>query len=444
MGEKLDLNTPQNKVRQQPKFILMKKIIIRSLMMCSIGVSLISCEKDQVIEIATTELNFEKVSDYTLDRIPLLDNKQDVSALMKNPVDKDEEKLNKYLYEIGLATRALIKDQNFNTIILKMAKDSKLKTAYLLDLKKTAPEYYQVINENLAKHNLSLEGIAADMTHAPVLPNPKFPETVEIEKYVPAIFVPNLDAVDAHKQPLLSPNVEADCSNDPSIEDFIVTWYYTEDGEMNEILLGEETSLETSNPLFLIDHATLYTRDRDNDISEERRTSNINSGARAITRFDSKEIKIKTGYRQETGAGNNSEYAIIAIRIEAKNPGAGVIHWIYNSGRWKKIDEVKVREINQTLVRTTLHAPNWTPYANNRVYWNTFERDWNRGLKNLGEPTFDGRTAFLDGNMRYNGDWYAYIPSTLDNHATPFAWFGWNNSINFYSWKADYVVHKVE
>lgn len=407
--------------------------------MCSLGLSLVSCEKEQILNGKVADTNFESVKDYTLDRIPLLENKQSLDVLMRNTEDKDEEKLNRYLYEIALATKALIKDHNFNKTILDMAKESKLKTAYLLDLKTIAPQYYKAINDNLALRGLSLEEIAKDMTHAPILPNLQFLETTQIEKYVPAIFVPNLSNVDANKQPLLSANIETDCSNDPSIEDFIVTWYYAEDGPSKEIILGEETALETSNPLFLIDHATIFEGEGIIPSAENTRSSEANSAARAITRFDSREIKIKTGYRQETGAGNNSEYAIVAYRIESD----GVHHWIYNSSGWKKIDEVKVSEINTTLVRPTLHAPNWTPYSANKVFWNTFERDWNRSLKPLGTPSFAGTTLNMSGNMRYNGDWYAYIPGTVNGHATPFAWFGWNSQVNFYSWKADYIVHRV-
>ena len=421
----------------------MKKLILSGLLLSTLGITIIGCNKEK-IETVNENISTRNI-DYTLDQIPLLENKQDINQLMLNPNDKDEEKLNKYLYEIGLATKDLIKNGEFNQTIIEMARKSGNQTAYLLDLKTEAPIFFNIINENLAKNNLSLERIAEDMTHVPLTGNPEYPVTMEVEKYVPAIFIPNIDAIDNNKQPLISPNIETDCSQNSEIEDFIVTWYFDKNGIQHEIILGEETSLKTTNPLFLIDHAIKKTQlSVTTTINESQpRTDFEGNQDRSIKRFDSKEIRIKTGYRQESGWGNNSEYCIVAYRIENNPNGIGIHHWIYNSSGWKKIDDVKVSEINTLLTRQTLHAPNWTPYSDNRVFWNTFERDWNRSLKNLGTPSFDGRQLYMSGNMRYNGDWYAWIPSTVNIHATPFAWFGWNTSVNFSSWKADYYIHKI-
>jgi len=226
-----------------------------------------------------------------------------------------------------LATKDLIKNEEFNQTIIGLAKKSDNQTAYLLDLKTEAPIFFNIINENLAKNNLSLERIAEDMTHTPLTGNSKYPITMEVGKYVPGIFIPNLDAIDNNKQPLLSPNIETNCSQDSEIEDFIITWYFDENGNQHEIILGEQTSLKTSNPLFLIDHASpkgyLPSIISDNiehpsvETNEDRVFNDIRS-------FRSKQLGIKSGYSYETGSHNRSEFALSITYVSSGYPAAPV------------------------------------------------------------------------------------------------------------------------
>ncbi len=397
-----------------------------------------SCQKEAVVERPLEEVEFVKVSNYKLDQIPLIENTQDVNELMKSD-DKDGEKLNKYLYEIGLATREFIMDANFNRIIIEMAEKSQTQTAYLLDLEEVAPAYFRAINNNLAKNGLSLQEISDDMTHAPINPNPEFPQTCKVEKYEPGIFIPNLKYLDKTKQPIISPNVEVDCSKDPSIEDNIVSWYYSAEGELEEIILSEETSLNTSNPLFLINHSW---RPKSGSFampsSEEQHVEE--SDERVITQFNSEEISIKPGYRHEEGINVKSEFCYIGARAYTGGPS----YFIFSS-QYIKIKEIRPDDLGDIFIEPRLHSPVFTPYANNKVYWNTFERDWNRGIQDLGTVlNIFGGNVYLPGNMRYAGDWYAWIPETVNVHATPFEWFGWEESVRFESWKSIYEVHKIE
>ncbi len=396
-----------------------------------------SCEKEEITNENLKEINFKNVSNYTLDNIPIIKNNQDIDILMQNQEDKDEEKLNKYLYKIALATRDLIKDDNFNKTIIQMAKDSKTETAYLLDLEKVAPRYFDIINKNLKRNGLSLQSIANDMTHTPISSNPEYPETAEIEKYVPGIFIPNLDKIDSNKQPIISANIETDCTNNEQIEDFIVSWYFTNNGELQEIILGEETSLKTSNPLFLIDHASIVNKDENIVLLGEENSTDL-SARKSIIRYDSRNIKIKNGYRYESGWGNKSEYAIIGYRV--KNfPTYDLI-----SGYTKDIAKVKPNQIGSTLYKPSLHAYVWLPLATNKFYWNTYERDWNRSPKPLGYFNSPINSYVFNSKRRYNNDWYAWIPSTVNIHNTPFEWYGWETCVNFTSWKAEYQVCKIE
>ncbi|WP_438423462.1 hypothetical protein [Aquimarina macrocephali] len=409
-----------------------------SAILCIVFISIIySCEKEEITNNDLKKINFKKVGNYTLDNIPIIKNNQDINRLMQNQEDKDEEKLNKYLYEIALATRDLIKDDNFNKTIIQMAKESKTETAYLLELEKVAPQYFEIINKNLKNNGLSLQSIANDMTHTPISSNPEYPETAEIEKYLPAIFIPNLNQIDPDKQPIISPNIETDCTNNEQIEDFIVSWYFTNNGKLKEIILGEETSLKTSNPLFLVDHASVY--DKNENVIQLGEENLIELPARkTIIRYDSHNIKIKNGYRYENGWGNKSEYAIIGYHVE-NFPTYDLI-----SGYSKDLAKVKPNQIGSTLYKPSLHAYVWVPLATNKFYWNTYERDWNRSPRPLGYFNSPINSYVFNSKRRYYNDWYAWIPSTVNIHNTPFEWYGWETCVNFTSWKAEYQVCKVE
>lgn len=414
-----------------------------SKLVCSLAISLsaLSCSQD---ENATPTPTTKSREIHSLDNVPLIENPHDVKKLLSLTDDKDDEKIFNFCYEIGLATRELIKDRTFTRSMIDLAKKNPIAVVYLIDLKRDAPQYFQIINNNLAKHSLSLEYIAENMTHRPVLPNPDYPETAAIERYEPAIFIPNLKKADGEKQALLSPKVVADGDRNPELEDFIVTWYYTESGMLEEILVSEEASLNTSNPLFIVDNAqrfekgTIVLDENFDDRAPIDDTPDTNGRLQTIIRFDSRELKIKSGYRYESAAA--SEYAIQGYRIENN----GTVHWVYSGSGWKVIKDIKKNQIGSTVVAPSLHAHVWLPYSNNRFFWNTYERDWYSSEKGLGTATFGGATIFLSGRRQNTSEWYAWIPETVQIHATPFEWYGWETSVNFASWKADYVIHRVE
>ena len=448
---------------RSPKFIKMKKVKFLSLVGIAIFL-LISCSQEMTNEpdeALNLTIRSVQVSDYSLDNIPIVENNQEIEILLTNPEDKDDEKINNYLYELSLATRELTKDANFNNVIIEMARNSENQTANLLMLEEVSPEYYREINSKLSEKGLSIQSIAGNLTHKPVAPNPKYPETAKIEKYVPAIFVPNLEIADAAKLPIISPNIEVDCRKDESIEDNIVAWYYTEDGDLMEIMLSEETSLITTNPLFLLDNSVTTleveqkkgpllldgpTETSKKDIAKAKKS---NSGT--TLSFSSHELGItSSAYDYESWSGGKSEFAINAYRIEPN----GTVHWIYDASGTKVIRKISSSEMGSIVYKWSHHASDWQPYSNpwtpnvtqngvNMVFWNTFERDWNRSAKGLGTCTANGTTIYLAGKRKYDGEWYTWIPSTAQIHYTRFQWINsnwahWNNS-----WKANFRLWKV-
>lgn len=448
------------------KFIKVTKTRTFILAILTIAIfGLGSCNKEDMSESIT--LKNQNVI-YNLDKIPIKSVKSnsksvvtDIKTLMTNPDDLDDEKINNYLYQLSLATRDLIKDANFNQVIIEMAQNSETNTANLLDLETVAPNYFKAINIKLAENDLSLQTIANDLSHEPIAPNESYPITAVTEHYVPAIFIPNIETVNTSLQPIISPNIEVDSREDESIEDNIIAWFYNtaDDTLVTEIMLSEETVENTTNPIFLLDNAvTTLATEQDLDFipynsEREIAAAGTTTGARS---FSSYEHSIESSsYRYESGLSGKSEFTVTAIRIDLN----GTNHLVYqnNNGTfksWQSISDIKKNEIGTLRYNWRYHASDWQPWSNpwapnviqtgvNMVFWNTFERDWNRSPKPLGNCEANGSTINLGGNMKYEDNWYTWIPSTTQIHYTRFQWIDsdwahWNNS-----WKAKFRLWKV-
>lgn len=354
-----------------------------------------------------------------------------------------------------------------------MAASSETQSANLLDLQNTAPNFYNQINENLSVYGLSLQLIEDSLTHQPIAPNMDFPETAELEYYVPAIFVPNIDLADPSLQPLISPNLEVNALEDESLEDNVIGWFYeTAEAEIvSESIVDEASSLITTNPLFFIDNGVTSTYIEPNpnavpfygidscmhaDTSSGKISSRNNSATNQLTatkQFHSYEHSIRSAsYRYESRWSGKSEFTIGHAYIKANGQ---VVNLFGGAQGYKEISKIDRNQVHgQMQYKWNYHAYDDNPKYNSwlfptiqngvhYMYWNTYERDWNRGFKSLGNVTRNGGTIGLQGRMKYNGDWYAWIPSTLWVHNTQFVWIDyywahWNNS-----WKSDFRIWKV-
>ncbi|MEX1191662.1 MAG: hypothetical protein WEA99_06775 [Brumimicrobium sp.] len=157
------------------------------------------------------------------------------------------------------------------------------------------------------------------------------------------------------------------------------------------------------------------------------------------------------GYPYEQGAFNwHSEFCINAV-VVYDNGNANYIYYqqtginrALNGDYSKKLAEIQtVEAMHGSLINVDY---SFSPdYSNNNayvgVYWNTFERDWNRSREFLGysNPSYP-YTWYIEGNMRYAGDWYQWVPSTTRDHSFPYNWFGWETSIKFESWKSSITI----
>ncbi len=341
----------------------MKKVTL--IVAIAIGTIFTSCEKEE--NKLGTELKNNSML-YKLDNIPFSNNLNpesfDLINLMSNPEDADDEKINNYLYKISLATRDLIKKPNFNQLIITMAQGSETQSANLLDLETTRIEYFNSINNNLATDGLTLQLIANDLTHAPIAPNPAYPRTAIIEKYIPAICIPNLINLDPGLQPIISPNIEVDSRFDETIEDNVISWYWlTEEASTVEvILLSEDVSLSTTNPLFFLDNAvTTLTTEIDTSFTPYN-TDRMSAGSGSsdptgsVLSFSSYEHSIESNsYRYEPWTSGKSEFAINEYRI---TPSGSIIK------RDLMINKIKKNEIGTIRYKWDAHAGDWKPWAN--------------------------------------------------------------------------------
>lgn len=415
-------------------------------------VFLASCKKNvnENVEIQSSD----EIT-YTLDRIPIIKyeypeltnrgSQLPIEQLLLNPSDADDQKISQYLYKLSIVTRHLIKNPEFNQIIIDLAKNSETECANLMDLENVAPNFFEEINSGLEQYGLTLEFINENMTHAPVGPDPDYPETAVLESYFPAIFIPNLSSLNGELQPLISPNVEVDPGDDESIDDNIIVWYYGDATsiEVSEIMISEETAMATTNPLFLLDNS-VSTLETDENKDFEALNSSRSTGAAGSTAgsmsFASHEYGIKTiTYKYEKYG--KSDFAVTTINIKPN----GQKHWIYNGlngSQYKSNNAQVIGKIHQSDVsymqnKWAFHAGNYQPWSNpwtpnvvqngvNVVFWNTFERDWNHSSKGIGTCSANGTSVSLEGNMKYSSEWYTWIPSTANIHYTRFQWLDWD------------------
>jgi len=349
-----------------------------------------SCVKEDV-----SLQNNEQQVIYELTNIDLVPNKQDLNFLMQNSVDKDDEKISYQLYNLSLAIESLIKDPVFNKQVIALAKANKNQTVSIKELAVLKPEFKTIINDALKSSNSSIEKIEKEMTRD----NGEY-----IEYYIPSIFIPNLNTLDNDLQPIISPNIVANSDEDSKLEDKIVAWYFTNSGMKKEILVSEEESLKTLNPLFILDNAEGVSNQTQIATLPSFVSKSTSAKVQATT-FKSNEYRINHRYENS----GKSEFTVVSYRISPN----GTIHWVYNSGGYDIFYHVRKKDIGKNLNGWRFYSNKDTPYSTNHFVYNTYERDWNSSPKNLGNYSANGTTVFLNGRRKYSSEWYAFSPNGL-------------------------------
>jgi hypothetical protein len=377
----------------------MKTKIYSLILFCGVFLFLNSCSEEKInLQVEPYNLKSSEIV-YGVD-IPLIENTQNAEELILNPNDSEDEKINTFLYYLSLSICDLVHNVEFNQEVIRLAKDSPAHTANLITLTDSFPNFKSEINQRLSSRSITFDEIAENLTYS---------KEGVYERYVPCIFIPNLDIADKDRQPILSPGIEIDCAENEDVEDYIVAWYFTKLGVKIEVMLGEEDSKRTTNPIFILDNGEINLKGNDFEILPP-----VDEGLKSMlssTKFWSNEFRINHHYEPAPG---RSEFTIVAYRISPQ----GTAHWIYNSSGWKEIAKVKRSDVGKELSKWSLHCGNYTPYADNYVIWNTYERDWNRSSKGLGSVTQNGTTIHLGGRRKNTHEWYAWHPDSLQGNHT--------------------------
>ena len=394
----------------------------------------ISCNKEKLYK---EPVNQNKISEeYVLANIPKISNPYSIMDYCVNPKDADDEKISRQLLEIGIAARVLFVDNFYNEIIISEAKNHDNSCISLKKFISSAKALKPGIN-NSTFNNLEQLIKTMDLTHRST--NPQKIEV--IEKYIPAIFVINAEVADYSKMPIISPGIVVNSSlpGMDEFEDYVVAWYNNGEGGFNEILMNENTTMATTHPIFIIDNA-------EEDITTRTKSKVVYNvppqlkSTTTYTEYHSREYQINYRY-ENTG---KSEFCITAAQIDEN----GIVYNILYDGSyvtWKNIANVHKNDIGKLLYHWEQFCSNDVlPFNSNFIFWNTYERDWSKSPKNLGNASRNGKTIYLSGRRRYSNEWYGYDPNQLNNNPVDlstiyYSWAKWHNN-----YKGKFRIWRVE
>lgn len=381
-----------------------------------------SCSKGEFDQHSGINLKSGEIK-YGLD-VNLDANTQNLGSLISSTIDTSERRMNFYNYYLAVSLEDLFESQSFNEYLINLAKQTENKVADLTVVYNASQAYKNIIDDGLENFNITFDEINENFTYN---------KGSIHESYYPAIFIPNADTADVEKQPIFSANIEADCSSNQNLEDCIVVWYFDR-GVRQEAILSEANSLQTSNPIFLLDNAEIGFGTKK---AMAYPSGEALKSVETTTVFESYEYRVNEHYEPWPG---RTEFTIVAWRIDPQ----GSAHWMYNSSPYMLINRIQRSEIGDDLTKWVLHCNNYTPYNTNYIYWNTFERDWNRSSKSLGYATANGYTIQLAGERHHQHEWYGWDPGDLSTHNTDCAYIFTNGSKMYENSKGKYKIHRVD
>ena len=112
------------------KIKFMKSLKI-SLIALTASILIFSCSKEEFLEISEPK---DETVQFILDNVPYISNPNNVSLYTENKEDVDDEKINKQLLDIAIATRDFLKESPQNQTVLKSANISANSSVNLYDL----------------------------------------------------------------------------------------------------------------------------------------------------------------------------------------------------------------------------------------------------------------------------------------------------------------------
>jgi len=278
----------------------------------------------------------------------------------------------------------------------------------------------------------------------------------EVEHYIPAIYVFNVQKANPNKMPIFSPGifVNEDLPGMEQYEDHLVVWYF--DVERNvfiEGLLSEEAALTLTNPIFIVDNADpkrskAHKSGEDDDPDPEDCISTAPTPTQAMRDAYYKSYEYQLNYRME--ATGKSDFCINAALIDEYGGGGYRVTYKDNGSVYPEwlIAKVAKKDIGKPLTQwfgfcLTLFGIDNVPFECNYLFWNLYERDWAKSPKDLGEATANNKTIYLEGNMKYNNNWIAYHPNDVQSNPFDFAAVFNSGSKTYQNYMYKLTVHRI-
>jgi hypothetical protein len=394
---------------------------------CSEDTDLISDNNDEL----TQDLHLTKI---TIGDIETFLNPVSYDIHLKAEKEEDGLKISKNLLELSIASRELFRDNAYNLILKEKAQSNINRTFDMneidLDLKSS--------NTDINKIKSILENI--DLTRK-VISNEKSAKT-NIERYIPAIFIPNSKTADYNLKPFISPGLVVNCEAKglEDFEDYIIAWYYDDDNNLREFLLNEEMAKKTKHPIFIFDNADkelTYTTKSESIIANNNTDEPSYIKYKSVTnrqKFSSHEYKLNHRFE---GSGK-SEFWLTGVWVLSD---FSRYEFLKSGGTNHEITKVDKDDIgDQLYLWWPFNDWDLAPLDETHVFFNTYERDWFRSYKSFGsgtarsDETTDFKTIYLTGRAHYNSDWYTFDPDEnlprIDMEAIYSSWAKWYESDN--------------
>lgn len=345
---------------------------------------------------------------------------------------EDDKRIRGYLYHIGLSVREMTKKPGFNKQVIDEAEKSDF---FLTELDKLCNSNSS-IKEELNSH-LKNSSKSANALGLPTITRTKISDIVtdmvftrrgESQEYVPCIFVYNIEELNPNLQPVISSGIPVNEELYPEFEDCYYFWVIQKDGSFEEIILSEEQAGLLLNPIFVVDNGL-------------KDAENLNKGKRLISDGNSDRSQLKTNvkwvtnefkinYRYE-GSGD-SEFTMLAVRLSGSSDYETLRKSNNNLTDWLEIASVDKDDIGTTLSSGYDHIAYFSEYGTyDKVFLQTYERDWIASKKFLGECRNAYQEFMFYGSVTYDDEWYTWTWYE-DLHETQLSTqFGANYTFNF-------------
>lgn len=399
----------------------MRKLIYSGLFLAIVGIGVVGCKKEQLNRDASgsNKVSNDLILKSVGSEIPMISNPRDVSDYFKNENDADDTEMSRKLHEIAVIARPLFINGTFNQYIIDNAK---LRDNSCVDLNvfTNSASLRSQANDQAVFDALKQKVNSTNLTHRPI----NTETNGELETYLPAIFVANIERADPTKKPIFSAGtyVNNELSGVESYQDYIVAWFSNDNGGFTEILINEETAMSTTHPIFIVDNAEASITQRAK--STVKYKVPVEAKNMETAWYSTHEFKINHRYDNTL----KSEFCITGAHIT--NTGEAWLICKKSNGTfdtWKKIKEIHKNSIGQMQYQWEQFCNNdVTPFASNYVFWNTYERDWAKSEKDLGSATKNGITIYLTGRRQYTSEWYAYDPGQVNNNRADLSHIYWN------------------